>query len=213
MKKAGKLIGAILLLAAIAVAFLGYYIATNCTGREPVNLTQLPDPMETVETFFDGVCAQDYAPAYACLDGYETLGLENVPEDPHAAALWAIVRNGSSWKALSPSTVNGTEASVRVELVSPDLNLLTEGLDGDVNARISQKVEEAVSIEGIYDEEENYLPEFVLEVYDEVLRERLEQSSYPTRSDEIEVRLTYRDRRWLILPDSTLMDALCGGVQ
>ena len=210
MKTVAKITGAVLLILAIGVALLGYYIGTNCTGREPVNLTPLPDPMETVTTFFDSVCAEDYSAAYECLSGYDTLGLENIPEDTYAAAFWKIVRSNTSWEALS-GTVNGTEASMQVSVISPDLNQLVEGLGDDVNARIEERVEEAATTDGIYDEENNFLQEFVLEVYDEVLTERLKQASYPTMTTTVTVYLIYTDSVWKIVPDTELMNALTGG--
>lgn len=211
MKTVGRIIGAILLLAAIAVALAGYYIGTNCIGREPVNLTPLPDPMDTVRTFFDSVCAQDYPAAYACLSGYDSLGLENVPDEAYAAAFWKIVRGNTSWVPLSECSVSGTEAKVDVNVISPDLNLLTDGLGAAVNARIEEKVEEAANTEDIYDAEKNFLPDFIMEVYDEVLTERLEAGSYPTRTDAVTVTLTYSEKTWRILPDSALLSAFTGG--
>ena len=211
MKTTGRIIGAILLILAIVLAFVGYYIGTNCLGREPVNLTSLPDPMRTVKAFFDSVAEENYPEAYSYLSGYESLGLEKTPEDAYAAAFWKIVRGNTSWESSSDCKVNGTEAKTEVTLISPDLNLLVEGLGEDVNKRIEQKIEEAVTLDGIYNEDKSYKQEFIMEVYDEVLRERLQKADYPLRRDTVSVSLTYSDKRWLILPDAELMNALTGG--
>ena len=100
---------------------------------------------------------------------------------------------------------------MQVSVISPDLNQLVEGLGDDVNARIEERVEEAATTAGIYDEENNFLREFVLEVYDEVLTERLKQASYPTMTTTVTVYLTYTDSVWKIVPDTELMNALTGG--
>lgn len=211
MKTTGRIIGAILLILAIVLAFVGYYIGTNCLGREPVNLTSLPDPMRTVKAFFDSVAEENYEKAYGCLSGYDSLGLENTPEDAYAAAFWKIVRENTSWESASDCKVNGTEAKAEVTVISPDLNLLVDGLAEDVNERIGQKIEEAVTLDGIYNEDKSYKQEFIMEVYDEVLKERLQETEYPLRRDTVTVSLTYSDKKWMILPDAELMNALTGG--
>jgi len=210
--RAQILTGRLLLAVSLVLACVGIVISLTCTNREPVALTPLPDPMETVGCFFDGICNQDYAAAYACLNGYETLGLENIPEDATAAAFWNLVRENTSWEPASDCSITGTTASVDVAVTAPDLKLLTATLGDDVNTLLELRADEALDPTEIYDENNNFRSELVMELYGNALQALFSQENPAMSTKTVTISMIYSNKEWKITPDSTLFSALTGGV-
>lgn len=211
MRRAQSFFGILLLAAALLCAFAAAWTAFSCQGRRPVNLTRLPDPADTVCSFFDAVCGERYEDAYAMLDGCEGLGLENEPEDDVAAMLWDAVRTSMRWVP-GECRVSGTEAEARVALRFVDLSAVLRDVGGDVNEQLAERVREARRAEEVYDENGKYRQELVLSLYREAVRARLSAEGLPMREEELCVHLLYVDSAWLVVPDAALCAALSGGV-
>lgn len=211
MRRTRTITGILLLAAALLCAAAAAGTAFFCRGRSPVNLTALPDPAETLRAFFDAVCEERFADAYALLDSCDGLGLENEPEDAVAALLWDSLRASLRWEA-GECRVEGTEAEALVTLRFLDLPEAMRDLGAEVNDQLAERVREAVRAEEVYDENGQYRQELVLALYREAVEARLSAGSLPEREEDFTIRLRYTDSAWHIVPDAALYAALSGGV-
>ncbi len=77
-----------------------------------------------------------------------------------------------------------------------DADMLTAGLDADMQALLEMRAESAKRRADLYGEDGGLLPEVAESLYADALMARLEDSSAFCRSETLPVSLRYRDGRW-----------------
>ena len=76
---------------------------------------------------------------------------------------------------------------------------------------LEKRVEEAADISEVYDENNEYREEFVMDVLYEAARQALEEDAV-TRTVELTIQLVYSEGQWWVVADSALLDAISGGI-
>ncbi len=168
------------------------------------------DPQKTVTLFFDSLKQGDYAAAYSCLSDYDTLGLELEPETPEARQVYDVLRRSYSYTLQGDCAVNGRTAAQKLRFRALNIRKTEDAIASRVNAILEEKVAELPASE-VYDEAGGYLPSLTDAVYEEAMREALENMDSLSANTELEIRLQYEQGEWRIVTDRALLNALVGG--
>ncbi|MBR5093818.1 MAG: hypothetical protein IK095_01860 [Oscillospiraceae bacterium] len=205
----------------IALVVLGFVLCGIGAKRGALVVKTDADPAETVETFFESVEIGKYEAAYACLDNYESLGLERSPHTEAGKLEWDALLSSYDYTLQGETQVKGDSAVQTVTLRFLDLNALEqaltdklapapepegeEGAEGEDAAAEEPAGEEAA--EPAEGEAQPVDPETVLAA----LRELLQDPKPFYRTDTLEIELRYADGQWRIVADPALLAALAGG--
>ncbi len=169
------------------------------------------DPQETVTAFFDAVLAEDYPAAYACLNNYSSLGLENAPEGDVSRMLYDALKESYSYTTLGPAEIDRMEAVQKVAILHLNLPALKKDAAGRVDA-ILEQIAEKTPHNDLYDAEGNILPSVLDDVYYRAVEQSLNGEKKFNTSSEVVLKLKYVGGRWLIEAGEELLSALSGGI-
>lgn len=174
-------IAGLVILGSLALIFLG--------GRQGVIYVQSEqDPQEVVVRFFRALADQNYPQAYACLENYSGLGLENQPRDEDAARILDTLRYQYSARLDGACVVRGDTAVQKLSLRALDLDA----------------VEEAVAAGPQLDAEGRVM--VPAQTLDDVL---LQARSY-TYTRDYELKLHFDGENWRIVLEDDMLAALSG---
>lgn len=197
-------------LAALAAA-AGIYFSISSVDAEPVMVKEPSAARERVVTLMDAVCASDYKTVSAQLSGQPDLGLDREASDAVGALLWNALEDSRSYAIVSDCYATNTGVAWDVRLTCLELSSVTANLRERSQALLEKRVEEAGDITEIYDENNEYREEFVMDVlYDaavEALAEDAVQAAY-----SFTLNLVYADGEWWVTPDAPLLQAISGGI-
>ena len=168
------------------------------------------NPQYTVTNFFDALVAGDYPKAYACLNDYKTLGLENEPATEEARLIYDALKSSYEYELIGDCAENKMEAVQKVKLRYLDVRQV----EAEVASRIDSTLEELVAQRPnsqIYDANGNYLPGLTDEVYRIALERVLETPEAYRGKSEFEVTIQYVEGQWLMKTNPSLLSAIVGG--
>lgn len=121
--------------AALVLCLLGSVGAMLCV-RTP------GDPRETVTGFFEALKAGNTADAYALLENYASLGLENEPATEDGQLLLNALLESYEYTLVGECRKKGLRAEQTVLLTALDLNKVEEGRGQDTKIPVARVLEE-----------------------------------------------------------------------
>lgn len=201
----------------IALTVLGLVLCGIGAKRGALLVKTDADPRAAAETFFESVEIGKYEAAYACLDNYETLGLEHSPHTEAGRLEQTALLASYSYVLSDEIQVRGAEATQSVQLRYLDLNALEEALsqalapetpepeetEGETAEAEAPESEEGETAEGATAVD----PAAELEA----LRQLLQEPARFYTTETLEVQLRYSEGQWRIVADPALLAALAGG--
>ena len=143
----------------------------------------LGDPQKTVTEFLDAIIAGDYQKAYGYLDGYSTLGLEQEPESPEGKLVMEALKQSYSYSLSGTCAKKGINASQIILLSRLDVKAVNN------YAAARSDLDYLSALQTVLADVRQYYT-----------------------SDIIDISLKYINGQWKIIPDSTLISALQGGL-
>ena len=149
------------------------------------------DPRDAVTGFFDALKAGDTASAYALLENYESLGLENTPPTENGKLLLEALLGSYEYSLVGECRQSGVRAEQTVLLTSLDLNKVADG-------RVQKLPDGSEPAPG---EDTPLLP----------VSNVLEENPDIKTTAEYQVELRYTNGQWRIVLDDALRNALAGG--
>ena len=170
------------------------------------------NPQETVTSFFDALAREDYAAAYDCLEGVETLGLEYEPKRESGRQLYAAMREQFSAELYGSCNIGGERAYQQVNCRFLDVEKLNTEARGQAMIIISRYVS-THPVGDLYNENGNYRPELMWDAWDQAVAELLQHPENYRSSGGMQLELHWQDGAWRIVPNEKLLQMLCGGVQ
>lgn len=196
---------------AVLTAAAGIYFSFSNIGAEPTLAKQPEAVRERVETLMDAVCRNDYDTVSAQLYGQPKLGIDREADTPVGALLWNALEDSRSYRILGECYATNTGLAWDVSLTCLDIDSVTANLRQRSQALLEERVANAEDMTEVYDENNEYREDFVMQaLYDaavDALAEDTQQVTYT-----FTLQLTYADGQWWILPASTLLEAISGGV-
>lgn len=195
---------------AICLAALTLYICMRYTATEPMLLTPAGDARDRAVEMLDAICLGDYSGAEKILLGNPSLGADRQPEDPVGVLIWDAFVDSLSYELMGDCYATDSGVALDVCIHSLDISSVTASLSSRSHSLLEQRVAEAENVSLVYDANNQYREDVVMEVLFQAAQDSLAQDSRFTAS-LLTLNMVYRDGQWWIVPDNALTQAVSGG--
>ena len=209
--KISKFFAGMFALLGIAVAAATVWLCLQSLDKEPVLLRRPDAAVSRVDDLFRSGSEDDYTAASRLIYGEPDLGGDREHMEKISAMIWDAYVDSFRYELVGDCVPTDIGGAQQVTVTYLDITGVTDGLQDRSRALLQQRVAEAEDVEDIYDENNNYRPDFVDGVVTDAAREALrEDASY--LETELTVELVYVKGQWWILADQALMQAISGGI-
>lgn len=198
-------------LLAVAAAAAAILLTVRFLNTPPV-LVKVPDAaLAQVDAMMNAVCEGDFETASQYMYGDPDLGVDREAADPVGELIWNAFADSLSCERSGECFATDAGLAQNVVFRSLDFDSVTENLGDRAQTLLARRVEEAVDTSQIYDENNEYREDFVMEVLYDAAKAAIEEDARYTEQ-EITLNLTYRDGQWWIMPEQALISAISGNV-
>lgn len=209
--KIRNVISAVFAVVAICAAALGVYLSLNYRNADPVLLSPPDEAESRVLEFMDAVCEGNYDKASQCMSGTPDLGLSREPADDVGKLLWDAYTGSLSYSVMGACYATDDGLAQQVSITGLDIESVTSVLKERSQALLEQRVQEAENADEVYDENNDYREDFVMQVLYDAAAQAL-KSDAEEKTVEFTVNLVYQNEQWMVLADNDLLDAISGGI-
>jgi len=195
----------------LLLAAAGVFLALSNREASPILAKQPESAGTQVQTMLDALCAGEYGTVSGCLYGTPDLGMEGQAADPVGQLLWEAL--GDSFVYEIPGDFHATDSGVALDVTisAMDMGSVTANLRQRARTVMEQRIEAAEDMSEIYDENNDYREEFVMDSLYTAAREALAQDA-KTVTWDLTLNLIYENGQWWIMPEPELLKALSGGI-
>ncbi len=167
-------------------------------------------PENKVTHFFDSVVAGDMEAA--ARDLATPRQLIQLPEEMSDtdSLYYEALKSSFSYSLYGTAIMEKTHATQTVEFTYLDLNALPDPIRENVMEELERVVDERRK-DDVYDENENYKPEILDEVYHDSVAKILESAQDYYVSTCLDLSLDYMNGKWVIDPADDMLTAFAGG--
>lgn len=209
--KIRNLLSGLFALLGMGAAAAGIYLSLHNMNASPVLLVQPEEAKAKVVSVLDAVCDGDYAQASLGMQGTPDLGVDRAAEGQVGNLIWNAFLDSISYELEGECYATDSGIAQNVVIRTLELNSVTEKLREHSQAMLAQRVEQAEDTSELYDENNEYREELVMEVLLEAAKQALaEDVRYVTW--EIRLNLIYDNGQWWVLPEQELLRAISGGL-
>lgn len=205
-----KILSAGFALAGAALAALAVALSLGNLRADPV-LVRVPDAAHScAQSVMDSLCSGDYTAAEEKLYGTPSLGLDRVPTDEVGQLIWKAYADSLQYTFDGDFYATDTGIARNVVITALDLTSVTSPLKERSQALLEHRVAIAKDVSQIYDENNDYREDFVMNVlFDAAYQSLQEDAQY--KSQSIALNLVYKQGKWWVVPDAALIAAISGG--
>lgn len=195
------------LIAAVACVVLSFAFM----DASPVLLEQPESAAEQVTALMDAVCQNDYAAASGMIRGNPDFGVDREPEDAVSALIWDAFVESVSYEVNGALYATDSGVAQNITITTLDLSSVTSVLKDRSTVLLEERVAEAEDPDEVYDENNDYREDFVMQVLYDAAVQALE-SDARTVSTEVTINMVYENDQWWIVADSQLLRSISGGI-
>lgn len=197
-------VGAVLLAGSIGLCLLSL--------DAPVRMTEPPaGAVECSEKLADAISQRDYAAVGGCLYGQPDLGMEGAIEETMVFEIWNVFENSLSFSFKGDCYAQDSGIYRDAAVTYLEVASVTENLQTRAHALLTEKVEAATDMAELYDENNEFREDLVIQVLYEALDQACAEDARVVTKD-MTLELLHRDGRWWVVPDAALLQALSGGL-
>ena len=209
--KLSKVMGALFGAAGVCAAVLCVSLAFQKMDASPVLVEQPESAREQVAVLMEAVSNNDYAAASAVLQGNPVFGADREPADAVSGMIWDAFVESVSYELVGELYATDSGVAQNITITALDMNSVTVNLKERSETLLEQRVEEAEDPDEVYDENNEYREEFVMQVLYDAAEQALKEDAKLVTS-EVAIYMTYENGQWWIVADSALLSAITGGV-
>ena len=209
--KIRNIISAVFAAVAICAAAAGVYLSFSSLDAEPVLLSPPEEAEQRVVEFMDAVCAADYEQVSQYLSGSPSLGLDREAADEVGVLLWDAYTDSLTYSLVGECHATDDGLAQKVTLTGLDITSVPAVLKERSQVMLEQRVAEAEDADEVYDENNEYREDFVMQVLYDAAVQALEKDAQEM-TVELTVNLVYQNEEWMVVVDSELLDAISGGI-
>lgn len=206
-----KIIGVLLICAALAAACVGVRVCRYAMDAEPYIEGGAEAATATLEHFLSCLEAKDFSGAYGDMANYATLGLETAPTDPIARMYWDALLASWHFEAAGDGRMQGTRYDRRVTVRSLDLEAISAEIGRRVQEILAEKVENAYLKSEVYDENGDYREDVAYDALTAATEEVLSDAGAYAETQECSLSLSYTGSRWQVEVTPAFISALTAG--
>lgn len=206
-----KILALLLILIGLATATFAVYLSLQFRDSKPILLAKPTEAKNTVVTMMDAVCRGDYETASSCMGGTPSLGVDRVAGSDVGILIWNAFQDSLSYELVGDcySTDQGLAQDLTITCL--DMSSVTARLRERSQSLLEARVAGAADVEEVYDENNEYREDIVMEVLLEAAKSALAEDAKEMHVT-LTVGLRYWDNQWWVVADEALLDALSGGV-
>lgn len=198
-------------LLALILTISGTYLALTNRQASPVLVKQPESAKVQVQTMLDALCAGDYAAVSGCLYGTPDLGMGGQAAEPVGQLFWEALGDSFSYEIAGDFHATDSGVSLDVSISALDLSAVTANLRERARVLMENRIQEAEDTSELYDENNEYREDFVMDSLYAAAQEALAQDAKTIRWD-LTLNLVYENGQWWIMPEPGLLKALTGGI-
>lgn len=201
------LLGAMGLCAAAAAVFL----SMEYMNAKPLLLTPPDVARSKVIMLMNAVSEGNYEEASQAIYGTPTLGVDREAADPVGVLIWDAFESSITYELLGDCYTTDQGLAQDIAVTCLDVTSVTENLQQRSQTMLEQRVADAYDVSDIYDENNEYREDFVMDVLYDAVVDALEEDAREM-TVELTVNLGYQDGKWWVIGDEALMNAISGGI-
>jgi len=193
---------------AIAV---GIVLAMGNRDAKPVLLTDPEAARTQITQTMDALSRGDYETASGNLYGTPDLGMGRVASEPVGELIWNAFVESFAYELSGECYTTDTGLAQNVVIRGMDIGSVTAVLGERSQALLEARVEQAKDPSELYDENNNFREDLVMDVLYEAAQQALTQDAQE-KTWEITVNLVYENGQWWVQPEAALLEAISGGI-
>ena len=201
-----------LLLVGIAAGVLAIHVSLRYRQEKPILLEQPELAIGQVTGMMEAVCEGDYDKASTYLLGTPSLGVAEKPENLIGAMLWEAFLDSTEYELTGDCYTTDVGVAQNVSFTYLDTASVTANLRDRAQALLNQRVEEAEDVSEIYDENNDYKEQIVMEALQEAVQAALQEDAKMV-TVTLTVNLKHQNGQWWVVVDNALLDAFSGGTR
>ena len=201
------LLAAIGLIAAAAAIFL----SVKFVDAKPMLLTPPDVARGKVIMLMNAVAEGNYEEASQAIYGTPDLGVDREAGDEVGVMIWDAFEGSITYELQGDCYTTDQGLAQNVTLTCLDVTSVTANLKERSQKLLEKRVAEAVDMSEIYDDNNDYREDFVMDVLHDAVRDALEEDAKMMTVD-LTVKLSYQDGKWWVVADEALYNAISGGI-
>ena len=209
--KISKLIAWLFGAAGVCAAGLCLMLSFQNRNAEPVLLEQPDAAREQVVVMMDAVRNNDYAAASAVIQGNPIFGVDREPADAVSALVWDAFVDSIQYELVGEMYATDSGVAQKITVTTLDISSVTANLKERSTALLEALVEAAEDPDEVYDENNEYREDVVMQVLYDAAVEALEEDA-KTVTVAVTINMIYENGQWWIVSDSALFSAISGGI-
>lgn len=206
-----KFLAVIFALVGICTAAAAVWLSTQFLDTKPILLTPPDAARSEVVALMDAVCDGDYAAASQSIYGTPNLGVDRDAGSEVGILIWDAFSSSMSYELQGDCYTTAQGLAQDVKITCLDITSVTANLKERSRVLLEECVAEAVDVSEIYDENNEYREELVMDVLYEAVEDALVEDARSMHM-EVTVNLIYQDGKWWALADEALLNAISGGI-
>ena len=206
-----KFLAVILCLAGLCAAAAAVYLSVQFMDTKPILLTPPDEAKTRVVAMMDAVCQGDYAEASQSILGTPSLGVDREAGSDVGIMIWEAFQESLSYELVGECYTTDQGLAQNVTVTCLDITSVTEQLRDRSQTMLEQRVAEAENVSEIYDDNNEYREDFVMDILHTAVTDALKENTREM-TVELTVRLSYQDGSWWVVADEALLDAISGGI-
>lgn len=195
----------------ICTAAAGIFLSLTFKQASPILVEQPQAARAQAAQLLDAVCEEDMSKAASLLYGTPGLGADRDPADAVGNLLWDAFIGSMEYEINSDCYATDSGVALDVTITALDLNSVTETLKNRSQVKLETRVAEAKDASEVYDDNGDYREDFVMQVLYDSAVDALAQDAKLVSKD-VTLSLVFDDGQWWVMPESSLMDAISGGI-
>lgn len=206
-----KVFSAFFALLGAGVAVFAVYLSFHYMNASPILLGATEAAQQSVVQVLDCVCEGDYDAAGEMMYGKPVLGVDREASDDVGVLVWNSFVDSLSYELVGQGYATDSGVAQNVRFTCLELSSVTANLRQRAQALLAQRVAEAEDVSEIYNENNEYREDLVMEVLYIAAQQALAEDA-GTATVELTVNLVYSDGQWRVVPDVALLRAISGGI-
>ena len=209
--KLSKILAALFGVAGVCAAGLCVSLSFQNMNASPVLVEQPESAREQVVTMMDAVRENNYAAAGAVMQGTPIFGADRAPADAVSGLIWDAFVESIQYELVGELYATDSGVAQNITVTALDMSSVTANLKERSAKLLQKRVEEAEDPDEVYDENNEYREDFVMQVLYDAAEQALANDAKNVTSD-VTINMIYENGQWWIVPDSSLLSAISGGV-
>ena len=209
--KISKLIAGLFGVAGVCAAGLCVALSFQNRNASPVLVEEPAAAREQVVAMMDAVSANDYAGASAVIQGNPVFGADREPADAVSGLIWDAFVDSIQYELVGEMYATDSGVAQNITVTTLDISSVTANLVDRAQAVLTQRIEDAENLDEIYDANNEYREDVVMDALKEAVTMALKEDAKQT-SVELTLNLIYRNKQWWVVSNSQLINAISGGI-